>query len=401
MQLANININDFDYNLPQERIAKYPVEQRDLSKLLLYRKGEISETEFFKLPEYIPNGSSMVFNNSKVICARLIFKKETGANIEIFCLEPFYPVEYQQNLQNTSSVSWKCLIGNKKKWKSGILINELKIKREIINLKAEFEDETNDDVVIKFSWNNQKLSFGEILNSAGKVPIPPYLMREAEDIDVYRYQTIYSSIKGSVAAPTAGLHFTPRVFEFLDIREIPYKELTLHVGAGTFKPVQTDNINEHLMHEEIFSVTKDQLKFIINNIGNIIAVGTTSTRMLESIYQLGINCFLKKEKINFIGQWDAYNENVSLTPHNSIVELINYIEKYNIEELWAKTSIMIVPGYQFKMIKGLVTNFHQPRSTLLLLIAALVGKNWKEIYNYALNNNFRFLSYGDSSLLMP
>jgi len=399
--IPSINIDNYTYKLPQERIAKYPLEQRDLSKLLVYNKGKITHKEFYKLPEVLPPDSVLIFNNSKVICARLLFRKETGATVEIFCLEPVLPVEYQQNFQSTSNVSWKCLVGNKKRWKGGELSIQININGNDISLIASFVKDDENEIIINFAWSNPKVTFGEILDAAGKMPIPPYLQRDAEELDKYRYQTIYSTIKGSVAAPTAGLHFTPRIFEHLEIKRIEFKELTLHVGAGTFKPVQTNDISQHLMHEETFTLNLNQLYFIRKHLGKIIAVGTTSTRLLESIYQMGVKLIQGIDDIRNIGQWEAYNQKSEISSERSIDALINYFEKENIDHITAKTSMIIIPGYGFKMIKGLITNFHMPRSTLLLLIAAFIGEDWKKVYQYALNNDFRFLSYGDGSVLLP
>ena len=401
MDFSKIDINNFDYHLPQDRIAAYPLEYRDMSKLLIYTKGNLQQDAFFKLTDYLSENTTLIFNNSRVLCARLLFKKETGAQIEIFCLEPYEPKDYQQNLQQSGCVFWKCLIGNKKKWKEGSLNSEIQVGEEKTRLEVEYDKKGQDDIILKFSWNGTNISFGEILDAAGKIPIPPYLMREAEDIDLYRYQTIYSKIKGSVAAPTAGLHFTPRIFEAMDIKGIIYKELTLHVGAGTFKPVQSDNIEDHHMHDETFIIEKDQVDFLINSIDNIIAVGTTSTRLLESLYHLGIQCIKNRNITDFVvNQWEPYTTNFNNKPVEALNALLEIMNERGVAKIFARTSIMIIPGYDFKMIKGLITNFHQPKSTLLLLIAALIGDEWKNVYEYALRNEFRFLSYGDGSLLL-
>ena len=401
MKIPEVNINEFDYELPDSRIARYPAGQRDLSKLLIYREGNISEKEFFRLPSVLPKNAAMVFNNSRVICARLLFKKKTGAQIEIFCLEPVEPFDYQKNLQETSSVVWKCFIGNRKKWKHDILTEIIQTGNKETILQAVNIENKQEHSLIKFNWDNKEVSFAEILDVAGKIPIPPYLNRNSEEIDITRYQTIYSTIKGSVAAPTAGLHFTPRIFEELEINGNPYTEFTLHVGAGTFKPVQARHIEDHVMHEEVFSFSIKQLEFILENHENIIAVGTTSTRMLESIYWLGVK-ILTNENTGFtIEQWAGFILNQDVKVADSVNALINYFKRNNIAETTARTSIMIIPGYKFRIIKGLVTNFHQPRSSLLLLIAAFTGDNWKKIYRYAIENDFRFLSYGDGSILLP
>jgi S-adenosylmethionine:tRNA ribosyltransferase-isomerase len=402
MDLPNILIQDYTYDLPQERIAKYPLEYRDMSKLLVYNLGEITETEFFRLPAVVPDGMALVYNNSRVIAARLLFKKETGASIEIFCLEPVEPPSYEQNLDAVGMVEWKCLVGNKKRWKEGGLVLNIQVKGQDIVLKASFSDRGQTEHLITFSWDHKNISFGEILEAAGSVPIPPYLMREAEEIDKSRYQTIYSSIKGSVAAPTAGLHFTPRIFEQLEYKGCSFIGMTLHVGAGTFIPVQSQKVSGHKMHEETFIVSLDQLLFLKNNIGNILAIGTTSMRLLESIYHMGVKCLNNDwDGMLKIGQWAPYENNQDVPPLTSITALIRHFKNNNLEQVSVRTSIIIVPGYKFRMVNALVTNFHQPGSTLLLLVAAFIGNDWKRVYQYALDNGFRFLSYGDGSVLFP
>ena len=395
--IKNISIKDFSYDLPNERIAKYPLENRDKSKLLIYKNGEISETVFNKIHNYLPENSLLVYNNTKVIYARLHFKKTTGANIEIFCLEPHLPSDYSLIFQQTNSCSWKCIVGNLKKWKTGSLQKTINVNGQKINLTAEKEQNAND-LIIKFKWD-KNIDFGSILEADGEIPIPPYMNRNAEEIDKEKYQTVYSKHEGSVAAPTAGLHFTEEVFDNLKQKNIKLNNVTLHVGAGTFKPVKSETIGEHEMHYEHFIVKKDLLLDIKKYLGKIFPVGTTSVRTIESLYYIACKLQNNEKDAFTISQWEAYQKPNKLTPSQAIDVLLNYIEKNNTGEIKAKTQIMINPAYNFKFINGLITNFHQPQSTLLLLISAVVGDHWKTIYNYALNNNFRFLSYGDSSLL--
>ena len=397
--LKNINIEDFNYNLPDEKIAKYPLKERDSSKLLIYKNKQIKETIFKNIYNELPQNSLLIYNNTKVIQARLFFKKETGANIEIFCLEPYLPTDYNLIFQETKKCQWKCIVGNLKKWKQGELINKIKINNIDIELKAKKISHNKKDVIIEFSWNNN-IDFASILETVGKIPIPPYLNRDSEEIDKTTYQTIYSKHKGSVAAPTAGLHFTENVFELLKQKNIKLNNVTLHVGAGTFRPVQTDIIGEHTMHFEYFTVNLSLIEDIKRNLNNLFAVGTTSVRTIESIYYIGLQIIEKIETDVFtITQWEAYEKNRNISPLLVVSAILEYMNAKNITQLNARTQIMIVPGYKFKFLNGVITNFHQPKSTLLLLISAIVGGKWKEIYNYSLNNNFRFLSYGDSSLL--
>ena len=398
----NIHIEDYNYLLPDEKIAKYPLEQRDNSKLLLYRNGEISESVFSSIHQYIPQNSLLIYNNTKVIQARLHFKKATGAQIEIFCLEPNKPHYYALILQETKKCSWICLIGNLKKWKEGELIKELTINGHKVILTAKRIDSFADSHVVEFEWDNESITFSDLLESGGELPIPPYLNRETEEKDKETYQTVFSKIKGSVAAPTAGLHFTPDVFAHLKEKGVKTDEVTLHVGAGTFKPVKSETIEEHIMHSEFISVSKNTILNLINHKEKVIAVGTTSVRTLESLYYLGVQLGTEEDAKDLrVTQWQPYNEaNNTLTKEEALKNILQYMEQNNLQSIFADTQIMIAPGYQFKIVDGIITNFHQPQSTLLLLVSAFVKGNWKEIYNYALTHNFRFLSYGDSSLLL-
>jgi len=399
----NIKIDEFSYSLPAERIAKYPLHKRDESNLLVYNNGNLSKDRFYNLHNYLPSKGTLIFNNTKVIQARLLFRKETGALIEIFCLEPVNPSDYVLAFQQNEKVVWKCIVGNLKKWKNQELSIELKINGIDILLTATKIKAEDDSIIIEFTWNNQKIYFSDILENAGLTPIPPYLNRESEEIDKERYQTIYSKLKGSVAAPTAGLHFTEDVFESLRKKNIDFDEITLHVGAGTFKPVKTNSIADHEMHTEHFIVKKSTIQKLISS-EKIIAVGTTSVRTIESIYWLGIRTLNLKKNTQLnthILQWNPYSEKRTETRIEALKALLNYMDFHHQNELNASTQIMIVPGYKFRLVDVLITNFHQPHSTLLLLIAAFIGNNWKKIYDFALNNEFRFLSYGDSSVLIP
>lgn len=398
LNTARIDISKFTYDLPDNRIAKYPVEKRDRSKLLLYKKGEISEFDFTHISEIVPANSSLFYNNTRVIHARIQFFKVTGARIEIFCLSPHEPSDYQIAFQETKTCTWICMVGNLKKWKTESLKALFTINNVEYTLTAD-KSGTDDkgNSLIKFTWTGG-FSFAEVLNANGKIPIPPYLNRDTEEVDTRRYQTIYSQYDGSVAAPTAGLHFTPEVFEDLKRKKVKLQNVTLHVGAGTFQPVKTENAREHKMHGEQIIVDKRLLQNIIDNEGSIIATGTTTMRTLESIYWLGVKCSFG-ETPNHLMQWDWERLNKALSMEESIQLLIDYIEREGIESFSAVTEIMIVPGYQFRVVDILITNFHQPNSTLLLLIAAFIGEKWKDVYAFALENNFRFLSYGDSSIL--
>ncbi len=400
-----IKIRDYTYALPENRIAKYPLEKRDDSKLLISHPNKISEDSFKNIVDYLPSDSLMVFNNTKVVPARLLFKKPTGAIIEVFCLEPFSPEDYAVAFASTYSSSWNAVIGNAKRWKEGeinFLCDESHSEARALNLRAQLIDKKdNNSSIVKFIWDTG-LSFSEVLDICGRIPIPPYLKRDTEALDIVRYQTLYAKIKGSVAAPTAGLHFTESVLSHIDKKGIKRDNLCLHVGAGTFIPVKSEFISEHKMHTEPFSVTKSFIQELLNYKSDsnkrVIAVGTTSMRSLESLYYIGIN-IIKTGTPGAVLQWAPYDNDESYSVVESIVAILNYMEENNSEKLIARTGIIIVPSYKFKIVDILVTNFHQPQSTLLLLIAAFVGARWRDIYDYALKNSFRFLSYGDSSLL--
>jgi S-adenosylmethionine:tRNA ribosyltransferase-isomerase len=401
--MRDIDINDYDYDLPADRIAQYPVKERDGSQLLIYKENKISKDIFRNIVNYLPSDSLLVFNNTRVIRARLLFKKESGANIEILCLEPLFPSDYSLSFSSKEPVEWKCIVGNLKKWKSGNLMTTFIYNDNSFKLIAERLHGEGETVNIKFSWTCDNLSFGEVIELTGHIPLPPYINRSDEQVDIERYQTVYSSIEGSVAAPTAGLHFTDTVFGDIKSNGIKKAELTLHVGAGTFKPVKSDNVINHEMHCEHFSIDKETLKLIYNFKGKIIPVGTTSVRTLESVYWIGVKLLRKPHDFVTgisLTQWEAYEMPMSISKEESLEALIKYLDEENLSVLQASTSIMIVPGYDFKITNGMITNFHQPRSTLLLLISAFTGKKWKELYIFAINNNFRFLSYGDSSLLL-
>ena len=404
MKTQEIRIEDYNYSLPDERIAKFPLPKRDESKLLLYRNGEISESIFKHITDYLPQNSLMVFNNTRVIQARLLFQKETGARIEIFCLEPIEPHDYALIFQETRRCSWTCLVGNLKKWKEGTLSKTIFIKDQPVVLTEDKKKSHGDTHLIEFTWDNETYTFADILDAAGVLPIPPYLHRETEKSDLQTYQTVYSKIKGSVAAPTAGLHFTSEVLADIDARGIGREEVTLHVGAGTFKPVKSDTIEGHEMHTEFISVRRSSIERIKSNLGNIIAVGTTSVRTLESLYYMGVILDNNPEATSedlVVKQWMPYDMNNNrLTAERSLQNILDYLDKHDADTLVTATQIIIAPGYEFKIVKGIVTNFHQPKSTLLLLISAFVKGNWKSIYEYALEHDFRFLSYGDSSLLI-
>ncbi len=403
MKAETINIEEYDYDLPEQRIAQYPVEERDMSNLLVFRDGRISKDIFRSIDQYVPEGSLLIFNNTRVIRARLLFRKESGAAVEILCLEPLYPSDYALSLGSAGAVEWKCIIGNLKKWKTGKLVLLFNRNEKPYKLTAEKISSEGDAWRVKFSWDSKELCFGEVIESAGHIPLPPYLNREDGSVDNIRYQTVYSSVKGSVAAPTAGLHFTDSVLNMLREKGIKTAELTLHVGAGTFKPIKTRYISEHDMHNEHFFITADTIKLLIKNLGHIIAVGTTSVRTLETLYWLGVQIAGQNTSARYpltFGQWDAYSMDSSLSAGDALKALLKMMDQRDVLMLEASTRIMIIPGYDFKIISGIITNFHQPKSTLLLLISAWIGEKWKDIYNYALENDFRFLSYGDSSVLL-
>ncbi len=396
--IAGIDIKDFDYDLPDHRIAKFPKENRDESKLLVHRDRFIREDMFKNVAEYLPADSLLVVNNTKVVRARLFFKKPTGAHIEVFCLEPVHPTpEIQLAFQQKGKATWQCLVGNARRWKSEML--ELPLGKDSF-LKAEKLKRTSGGFLVKFIWSPQ-LTFAEVLEAAGKIPLPPYLHREAVENDSQTYQTVYARYDGSVAAPTAGLHFTERVFDALKKKNIQTPNLTLHVGAGTFKPVGQEGLANHEMHTEQVLVSRELLQKLLDYRGKTIAVGTTSVRTLESLYWFGVKLQAYPGAVFHIHQFDPYqNENESLPAEQAIQNILGYMDRNNLETLIGSTQLMIVPGYQFRMINGMITNFHQPRSTLLLLISAWLGEEWKTVYDYALQNDFRFLSYGDSCLFL-
>lgn len=400
---SNIFIEDYNYPLPDHRIAKYPLKQRDASKLLIYRDGAISESVFSQISDYLPENSLLIYNNTRVIQARLLFSKDTGARIEVFCLEPLLPADYALSLGSNGECVWKCMVGNLKKWKDGPLTKTVNFDGRKCTLSVSILSSEGNTHTIKFSWDNSDIHFAGILENTGELPIPPYLHRKTEESDLETYQTIYSKIKGSVAAPTAGLHFTDEVLNSLKQKNINIAELTLHVGAGTFQPVKTENIADHQMHTELISVPRTTIELILRNIGNIVAVGTTSVRTLESLYYAGVLIAdqnpVKSASI-YITQWLPYTRKPDITVHEAMQNILNYLDRHSLGNLVATTQIMIRPGYEFQIVNAMITNFHQPKSTLLLLVSAFVNGNWKSIYDYALNNDFRFLSYGDSSLLM-
>ena len=400
-EAQTIFIKDYDYSLSPDRIAEFPVRERDQSKLLVYRNGEICNDFFFNLDEYVPTGSTLVLNNTKVIEARVFFRKPTGGVIEIFCLEP-HQQSIEQSLASRERAQWQCLIGGASKWKTGqILEKEIFIGNTTVQLQARYVSKQADNFIIEFVWNTEQ-SFGEVLHAAGAIPLPPYIKRGATEEDKIRYQTIFSNQEGSVAAPTAALHFTQNVFKKLSAKNIDHEYITLHVGAGTFKPVKTETVDEHEMHKEPFTVCIETLKKIVRA-KKIIAVGTTSLRTLETIYWLGvklINDLIKEEWS--LQQWEVYELEkyyTNISKEQSLNAMIKHLENNHQPELHCQTSLIIVPGYKFKIPQALITNFHQPQSTLLLLVSAFIGPDWKQIYQHALDNDYRFLSYGDSSLL--
>ena len=404
MDTRHIRIKDFNYNLPDERIAKFPVAKRDHSKLLIYNKGAISEDMFFNITDYLPKGALMVFNNTKVIQARIHFRKDTEAIIEVFLLEPVKPADYEQMFQTTCGCSWLCMIGNLKKWKEGSLRRTFNVKGRVVTLSATRRHEQGTSHWVDFEWDDEDVTFADILDCVGELPIPPYLNRDTQDSDKVTYQTVYSKIKGSVAAPTAGLHFTDSVLASIDSHGIEREELTLHVGAGTFKPVKSDEIAGHDMHTEYISVSRHTLERLIAHNAEAIAVGTTSVRTLESLYYVGVrlagNPNATEEQLR-IEQWEPYDTDSSISPVEALRNIVDYLDRNDMGTFHGSTRIIIAPGYEYKIVKILVTNFHQPQSTLLLLVSAFVNGDWRNIYDYALEHDFRFLSYGDSSLLIP
>ena len=404
METKHIQIKDYNYELPDGRIAKFPIAQRDHSKLLVYNKGNVSEDMFYNIANYLPKGSLMIFNNTRVIQARIHFRKETGALIEVFLLEPAQPADYEQMFQTTKRCSWLCMVGNLKKWKEGSLKRTFEINGFEVTLTATRSHEQGTSQWVDFHWDDAKVTFADILEHVGELPIPPYLNRETQESDKITYQTVYSKIKGSVAAPTAGLHFTDDVLHSIDGHGIDREELTLHVGAGTFKPVKSEEIAGHDMHTEYISVRRETLEKLIKHDACAIAVGTTSVRTLESLYyigaRLGNNPNATEEELH-IDQWEPYDTNPQLKPVEALQNIVDYLDKNGMTSFHGSTQIIIAPGYKYKIVKMLVTNFHQPQSTLLLLVSAFVNGDWRKIYDYALAHDFRFLSYGDSSLLIP
>ena len=398
--IPEIRIEDYNYDLPDEKIAKYPLSQRDGSKLLCYKGGSVSEYKFTDIATLLPEGSLMVCNDTKVVPARLHFQRSTGAHIEIFCLEPVQPEEYVTMFAVTDRCRWKCIVGNVKRWKNDTLsLYNPDDNQEVIELalKADLIERQGETSIVEFSWNGG-LPFSRVLEIGGSIPIPPYLNRDTEDIDLERYQTLYARFRGSVAAPTAGLHFTDSVLQSIRSKDIETETVCLHVGAGTFLPVKSSLVSEHTMHREPFVVTLQFLEKLLNKTGKLVAVGTTSVRTLESLYYVGVKC-LETGAPADVDQWDPYCRDYSYTLEESLTALISYLKSNNMNDLQIGTRIIIVPGYNFKVVDVLVTNFHQPQSTLLLLISAFVKGDWHKIYDYALSNEFRFLSYGDSSLL--
>ena len=392
-----LSISDYNYPLPEERIAKYPLPERDHSKLLIYKDGEVREDRFFRVGDYIPAHSLLVYNNTRVIQARLVFHKPSGARIEIFCLEPLAPHDYQLSLSSIEGCTWKCMIGNAKKFRETAIDMPLQVAGNDVVLRATKGEQMGNTFAVTFSWDGG-FSFAEILDAVGELPIPPYLNRPTEERDKTTYQTVYSRIKGSVAAPTAGLHFTEAVLADLRQRGIKTTELTLHVGAGTFQPVKTEDANLHTMHTEIIAVPRQAIVDILANLGHIVAVGTTSMRTLESLYFLGC-MLLRGDRSLHVPQFMPYEQEWTLSTEEALQALLAYLDETHQDTLHAETQIMIKPGYRFRVVEQLITNFHQPKSTLLLLVSAFVGEDWKKIYDYALAHDFRFLSYGDSSIL--
>lgn len=404
MDTKHICIKDYNYDLPEMRIAKFPVAERDHSKLLIYNKGTVSEDMFFNISKYLSEGALMIFNNTRVIQARIHFRKVTGALIEVFLLEPAQPSDYELMFQTNGKCSWLCMVGNLKKWKEGSLSRVFDVKGRQVTLTAIRRHEQGTSHWVDFSWNDADITFADILDAVGELPIPPYLNRETADSDKKTYQTVYSKIKGSVAAPTAGLHFTDKVLADIDARGVEREELTLHVGAGTFKPVKSADISGHSMHTEYISVRRSTVEKLIKFGASAIAVGTTSVRTLESLYYVGLrlkdNPEATEEQLH-IEQWEPYDKTASISPLEALQNVLDYLDRNKLSVFHGSTQIIIAPGYKYKIVKMLVTNFHQPQSTLLLLVSAFVNGDWRKIYDYALCHDFRFLSYGDSSLLIP
>ena len=399
----HIDISRFDYDLPDERIAKFPLAERSASKLLVWRGGEIAEKRFADIGDVLPAGELLVFNNTKVIRARIVMHKLSGARIEVFCLEPHDPADYERAFAVTGGCTWSCIVGNRKKWKEGYV--EINFERGgcAEHLRAWIVEDHGRECVVRFEWT-APMTFGQLLEYLGRIPIPPYLNRESEEIDNTRYQTVYSKFEGSVAAPTAGLHFTPEVLNKLKEKNIPTLELTLHVGAGTFKPVKSETLEGHEMHTEYISVSRNLIDELIRTDRRVIAVGTTSVRTLESLYYIGKmlehDPNILPDSLS-VGQWQPYDGSEEIDSRQSLRNIVEYLDRRNMDRLVTATQIIIAPGYRYHIVQGMITNFHQPQSTLLLLVSAFVNGRWREIYDYALSHDFRFLSYGDSSLLLP
>lgn len=399
----SLRIDDFNYELPEERIAKFPRKEREHARLLIFEKDTINDGVFPDIQQVLQPGDMLVINETRVIPARLLFHKETGAEIEIFCLQP-------KNADHTSAMSakqettWEVLIGNAKKWKEGFLQKSISISNKNVVLSAERLDRESGEMIVRFRWNNDEISFSEIIAACGELPLPPYFERKAEEEDYQRYQTVFARHEGSVAAPTAGLHFTPAILDQLESSGVILNKLTLHVGSGTFKPVSAAEMTDHEMHGEFFSVSYTFLEKLLSHPGRIIPVGTTSMRTLESLYWIGLKlkmgAFAQGQSIS-IKQWEPYDLDAHISPKEAIEAILEFLRKENSSELTGSTSVMIAPGYAFKYAAGLVTNFHLPKSTLILLVAALIGEKWRDVYDYALKNEFNFLSYGDSSILIP
>lgn len=401
MNITDIKIEEFNYPLPDDRIAKHPLANRDECLLLVRNSdGMLSKHKFYELPGLLPKDAMLIYNNTKVINARIRMTKPSGASIEIFCLEPVTPADYAVSFAQTSGCSWLCFVGNSKRWKSGDLVLPLTVGSQAVNLTATRIEKQENASIVQFSWDNPEVTFSEIIDVAGEIPIPPYLNRHTEPSDSSDYQTVFSHIEGSVAAPTAGLHFTDRVLEDIDRLGIPRRELTLHVGAGTFQPVKSDTIGSHMMHSEFISVSKSLVEDLATTERKPFAVGTTSVRTLESLYHIG--CMLEEGvEINEVPQWYPYSEtHPNLPMRDAMRNIVKYLERNNLTKLVASTRIIIAPGYNYKVVKGIVTNFHQPQSTLLLLVSAFTRGDWRNMYDFALQNEFRFLSYGDACLLL-
>ena len=400
-----LRIADYDYPLPDERIAKHPLAQREQCKLLYYKGGEIQERKFWEVPSLLPERSTLIYNNTRVINARLRFRKETGSTIEIFCLEPVLPRDYEQIFQTTGHCVWQCLVGNSKRWKQGALTQTLSIEGQDITLAATRGEQRGNAWEIAFDWDKDAgCTFADVLDAIGEIPIPPYLNRGTEESDSTDYQTVYSHIDGSVAAPTAGLHFTDEVLAECDRRGISRREITLHVGAGTFQPVKSEHIGDHPMHYEFISVPRAVIMDIINAPGPIIAVGTTSVRTLESLYYIGQileDAPDADEEALTVTQWMPYTTPCQISTKKALQNIVNYLNRHHADTYMGSTQLMIAPGFEYRIVDGMITNFHQPQSTLLLLVAAFVGQDkWRGMYDYAMEHGFRFLSYGDAQLLL-